>query len=199
LSAGFIEPLESTGLYLSDLAAVMLTEYFPDRGDREALAFRYNRIIANRFHEILDFINLHYCLTRRKDNEFWREVGKPERMTERLRVKLEFWRNKPPSPTDFEDQWFPGQTGTKLPSGGLPGDHRSPIDTGGVFSLSSYEAILYGMDFLRDECDQWFGTNRPASQVPQRIAERLKIAPQKLPPHDLWLKRIAGMPDYKAV
>ena len=197
LSAGFIEPLESTGLYLSDLAAVMLTEYFPDRGDRDALAFRYNRIIANRFHEILDFVNMHYSLTRRRDNEFWREVGKPERMTERLRVKLDFWRNKPPSPTDFEDQWFPGQVESTLPSGGLPGDNRGPIDTGGVFALSSYEAILYGMDFLKGECDQWFGSKRPASQVPKRIADRLKIAPHKLPPHDLWLKRVIGMPDYK--
>jgi tryptophan halogenase len=197
LSAGFIEPLESTGLYLSDLAAVMLTEYFPDRGDRDALAFRYNRIIANRFHEILDFVNMHYSLTRRRDNAFWREVGKPERMTERLRVKLDFWRNKPPSPTDFEDQWFPGQADAKLPAGGLPGDKRSPIDTGGVFSLSSYEAILYGMDFLREECDQWFGAKRPASQVPKKIADRLNVAPQKLPPHDLWLKRVIGMPDYK--
>ncbi len=198
LSAGFIEPLESTGLYLSDLAAVMLTEYFPDHGDRDTLALRYNRIIANRFHEILDFLNMHYCLTRRRDNDFWREVGKPGRMTDRLRAKLEFWRNKPPTPTDFEDQWFPGQPDTPLPSGGLPGDHRSPIDTGGVFSLSSYEAILYGMDFLREECDQWFGSNRRASQVPQRIADRLRIAPQKLPPHDVWLKHFVGMPDYKA-
>ena len=197
LSAGFIEPLESTGLYLSDLAAVMLTEHFPDHGDMEALAFRYNRIIANRFHEILDFINLHYCLTRRTDNDFWREVGRPERMTDRLRAKLDFWKIKPPSPSDFEDQWFPGQPDTPLLSGGLPGDHRSPIDTGGVFSLSSYEAILYGMDFLKAECDQWFGSNRPASQVPQNIADRLRAAPQKLPPHDLWLKRVAGMPDYK--
>jgi tryptophan halogenase len=198
LSAGFIEPLESTGLYLSDLAAVMLAEYFPDHGDAEALAFRYNRVIANRFHEILDFINMHYCLTRRTDNEFWREVGRPERMTDRLRAKLDFWRIKPPSPTDFEDQWFPSQPETPLPSGGLPGDHRSPIDTGGVFSLSSYEAILYGMDFLRAECDQWFGSSRPPSQVPQRIMDRLHIAPQQLPPHDVWLQQVAGMPDYKA-
>ena len=198
LSAGFIEPLESTGLYLSDLAAVMLTEYFPFHGDREPMSYRYNRVIANRFHEILDFINLHYCLTRRKDSDFWREVTRPERTTERLQAKLDFWSGKPPSPADFEDQWFPGQPDTPLPSGGLPGDHRSPIDTGGVFSLSSYEAVLYGMDFLRTECDQWFGSNRPASQVPPRIADRLRIAPQKLPPHEVWLKQLAGMPDYKA-
>ena len=70
------------------------------------------------------------------------------------------------------------------------------IDTAGVFTLSSYEAILYGMDFLKDECDQWFGSNRPASQVPQRIVNRLAAAPHKLPPHDVWLKRVIGMPDY---
>ena len=196
LSAGFIEPLESTGLYLSDLAAVMLTEHFPYGGDMAPLAYRYNRIVANRFHEILDFINMHYCLTRRTDNDFWREVGKPERMTDRLRAKLDFWRVKPPSPADFEDQWFPGQPDTALPSSGLPGDHRSPVDTAGIFTLSSYEAILYGMDFLKAECDQWFGTDRPASRVPKRIVDRLQIAPHKLPPHDVWLKRVAGMPDY---
>lgn len=196
LSAGFIEPLESTGLYLSDLATVMLTEHFPFHGDMEPLAFRYNRIIANRFHEILDFINLHYTLTRRTDNDFWREVGKPERRTDRLRAKLDFWRTKPPSPADFEDQWFPGQTVAPLSSGGLPGDHRSPIDTAGVFTLSSYEAILYGMDFLRPECDQWFGGDRPASQVPPGIASRVGAAPNKLPPHDVWLQRAIGMPGY---
>ena len=196
LSAGFIEPLESTGLYLSDLAAVMLTEHFPYGGDMAPLAFRYNRIISNRFHEILDFINMHYCLTRRTDTEFWREVQRPERINDRLKAKLDFWRIKPPSPADFEDQWFPGQPDTPLPSSGLPGDHRSPVDTAGIFTLSSYEAILYGMDFLSAECDQWFGKNRPASQVPSGILKRLQVAPQKLVPHDVWLQRFCGMPDY---
>jgi tryptophan halogenase len=103
LSAGFVEPLESTGLYLSDLATVMLTEHFPYHGDMAPLAYRYNRIIADRFHDILDFINLHYCLTQRKDNDYWREVRRPERMHERVRAKLDFWRHKPPSMPDFED------------------------------------------------------------------------------------------------
>lgn len=196
LSAGFIEPLESTGLYLSDLAAVMLTEYFPFDDDMETMAFRFNRIVANRFYEILDFINMHYCLTRRTDTEFWRDVQRPERITDRLKAKLDFWRVKPPSPADFEDQFFPGQPDTPLPSGGLPGDHRSPVDTAGVFTLSSYEAILYGMDFLRAECDQWFGADRPPPKIPPRIIERLNMAPRKLPPHDVWLKEVAGMQDY---
>jgi tryptophan halogenase len=196
LSAGFIEPLESTGLYLSDLAVVMATEHFPYRDDMAPLAYRFNRIMANRFHEILDFINMHYCLTRRTDTEFWREVQRPERINDRLKAKLDFWRLKPPSFADFEDQFFPGQPDNPLPSGGLPGDHRSPVDTAGVFALSSYEPILYGMDFLSAECDLWFGADRPPSQVPQRLVERLHMAQQKLPPHDVWLKRVVGMPDY---
>ena len=196
LSAGFIEPLESTGLYLSDLAAVMLSEHFPERGDFAAMAFRFNRIMANRFYEVLDFINLHYCLTRRTDTEFWREVQRPERINDRLKAKLEFWRVKPPSAADFEDQFFPGQGHAPLPGGDLPGDNRSAIDTAGVFTLSSYEAILYGMDFLRAECDGWFGRSRPATQVQPNIARRVQMASQHLPPHDVWLKHVTGMEDY---
>jgi len=198
LSGSFIEPLESTGLYLSDLAAVTLTEHFPRDDDMAPLAHRFNRILANRFYEILDFINMHYCLTRRADTPFWREVQRPERINGRLRAKLDYWRTKPPSPSDFQDPFFPGQPDTPLPSGDLPGDHRSPIDTAGVFSLSSYEAILYGMDFLRAECDSWFGRDRPASQVPPGIYARVLAAPQKLPPHDLWLQRVVGMNTYKS-
>jgi tryptophan halogenase len=197
LSAGFIEPLESTGLYLSDLAAVMLTEHFPYGGDLSRMAFRFNRIMANRFYEILDFINLHYCLTRRDDTPFWREVQRPERINDRLKAKLEFWRVKPPSLADFEDQWFPGQPDLPLPDGGLPGDHRSAIDTAGIFTLSSYEAILYGMDFLRVECDRWFGKNRPPSRVPPNIARRLQLAANRLPTHEEWLRRVVGMPGYQ--
>ena len=97
-SGGFIEPLESTGLYLSQVAIEMLAEHFPRDNNFEPLAFRVNRVMQNRFHEILDFINMHYCLTRRTDTEFWREVGRPERVTDRLQAKLDYWRMKPPSP-----------------------------------------------------------------------------------------------------
>jgi tryptophan halogenase len=196
LSGGFIEPLESTGLCLGDLGTVTLAEYFPFDDDMAPFAYRYNRIMANRFYEILDFINLHYCLTKRKDTEFWREVGKPGRINDRLRAKLDFWRSKVPSKSDFVDQCFPGSPEMHLQTGGLPGDHRSPVDTGAVFGLESYEAVLYGMQFLADECDDWFGAKRPRTQVPDYIVNDLKRAPAMLPPHEVWLKSAARMPDY---
>ncbi len=194
LAGSFIEPLESTGLYLSDLATVILAQHFPYGDDMAPLAYRFNRIMANRFYEILDFINLHYCLTRRTENDYWQEVQKPDRITDRLKAKLDYWRVKPPSAADFEDQFFPGQPDTALRSGGLPGDHRSPLDTGSVFGIDSHEAILYGMDFLKSECTKWYGEERPAPNVAEMVARRLEVAPQKLPPHDLWLQRVVGMP-----
>ena len=200
LAAGFVEPLESTGLFLSDLATVMLAEHFPYHKagpDYWApLALRYNRIMADRYLEILDFINLHYCLTQRTDTAYWREVRSPERLHDRVRAKLEFWRTKAPGFTDFEDASFPGEPAVPLHDGGLPGDHRPPVDTAGVFGLSSYEAILYGMDFLRDECDRWYGKRRPPSRVLAPIGQRLGMAEARLPSHADWLRHVCGMSNY---
>jgi tryptophan halogenase len=197
LAGGFIEPLESTGLYLSDLATVMLAEHFPHHCNMLPMAMRFNRILTNRFYEILDFINMHYCLTRRSDTAFWREVQKPERINDRLKAKLEYWRMKPPSAADFQDQFFPGQPESPLPAGMMTGDYRSPVDTAGLWNHESYEAILFGMDFLRDECDRRFGPNRPKTLLLREIVERLQAAPHKLPPHDVWLQQALGMPSYK--
>jgi len=197
-ASSFIESLEATSLYMIDLAAGMLVDHFPYNDNMAPLAYRYNRIMINRYYEILDFVNLHYCLTRRSDSEFWREVQRPERINDRLKAKLDFWRLKRPTPSDFEDQFFPGQPDTPLRSGDLSGDYRSPVDTAGLWDHENYEAVLYGMQFLDEECDDWFGPERPDSSVAGHVLERLSIAPQKLPPHDVWLKQFCGMADYPA-
>lgn len=191
LSGGFIEPLESTGLYLSDLGAVMLAEHFPYTDSAmETMAFRYNRIVSNRYFEILDFINMHYCLSRRTDTPFWREVQKPEHITDRLQAKFEFWKSKPPSASDFDDQAFPNGAGAidRVIAGCDP---RSPVDAAGLWNHESYEAIMYGMHFC--------GSNLPppsaGAQKPRvmpAIIRRLQAAKQKLPPHDLWLRNVLG-------
>lgn len=198
LSGGFIEPLESTGLYLAQVASTLLAEHFPTGDDMAPFAFRFNRLMTNRFYEILDFINMHYCLTRREDTEFWREIRRPERLNDRLRAKLEYWRIKPPSVSDFTDQYFPGQVETSLSGAGNQfTDYRPPIDSGALWNHHSYENILYGMDFLRDECRQWYGENRPRPSILKEVLDAINMAPGKLPPHDIWLKHMAGMQDYR--
>ena len=197
LSGGFVEPLESTGLYLSDLGAVMLAEHFPyDDSHMEAMAFRYNRIMSNRFYEVLDFINMHYCMTKRTDTAFWREVQKPEHITDRLKAKLAYWKMKPPSASDFDDACFFGQSMTNGDVSLQGADNRMPVDTAGLWNHQSYECILYGMEFLQQQCDERYGKNRGPITVHPTIFERLKGAKAKLPPHAYFLKQAVGMEDY---
>ena len=181
---------------MSQFAGSVLAEHFPYGDDMVPLAFRFNRILANRFHEILDFINMHYCMAGRRDTAFWREVARPERINDRLGAKLEYWRIKPPSVSDFEDQFLPGQPGECPAPGGVNGDNRYPIDTGRLWDHHSYETVLYGMDFLRHECARWFGDARPRPAVLQKVLDAIKTGPDNLNPHDDWLKRVVGMEDY---
>ncbi len=194
LSGGFIEPLESTGLYMCELAAVTLAEHFPHKDeDMQALAFRFNRIISNRYYEILDFINLHYCLTRRNDTAFWREVQKPDRINDRLKAKLEHWQMKGPSQSDFEDQAFYGFNYNRPLDNDPEIDERPPVDTGSLWNHSSYEAILFGMDFRGPEFESRFGELREKSIPVPFVLNAIQKAPKELPPHHIWLHLALGM------
>jgi len=162
LSGGFIEPLESTALYLIEFAAVTLAEHFPF-GDRMApLAERFNRILSNRYEEVLDFVNMHYCLSRRTDTEFWREVQRSEHITDRLQDKFEFWRIKPPSASDFDDQFR-------------------------LFLHQSYEYILYGMEFMQGAYGERFADGDRPAAVPPHVARVVEAARTRLPRHEDWL------------
>jgi len=198
LSAGFVEPLESTGLYFSDLGIVALCQHFPMKDEHmDAMAYRYNRILSNRFYEILDFINMHYCLTRRTDTEFWRDVQKPEHITDRLKAKFEYWKMRPPTAFDFEDQSFPGLSTSAISSAMSGADNRAAVDTAGLWNHESYECIMNGMRFMDKEYDELYGTNRAKPYIYPHIIERLKAAHQKLPPHEVWLKAKLGMEEYQ--
>lgn len=72
LSAGFLEPLESTGIYLAQKSVELLLDCFPDTGFDPVLIRQYNRKVAREYDESRDFIVLHYLLGRRDDTGFWR-------------------------------------------------------------------------------------------------------------------------------
>jgi tryptophan halogenase len=72
LSAGFVEPLESTSISLIETAVGKLIELWPDRDFRPELAAEFNRVMGGRYESVRDFIILHYKLTKRDDTEFWR-------------------------------------------------------------------------------------------------------------------------------
>ncbi|MCH2176937.1 MAG: tryptophan 7-halogenase [Lentisphaeria bacterium] len=74
LSAGFLEPLESTSLYLIQVGIMKLLEFLPLADAQNIMRVEYNNVIANEYHRIKDFLILHYYATNRKDSPFWRHV-----------------------------------------------------------------------------------------------------------------------------
>jgi tryptophan halogenase len=72
LSAGFIEPLESTGLQLIQSAIMRLLSLFPDGKCKQADIDAYNRYTDDELWRIRDFIILHYKASEREDSAFWR-------------------------------------------------------------------------------------------------------------------------------
>ena len=88
LAAGFLEPLESTGIHLIQRGIALLWQLFPDRGFRQADVARYNRQIAFEYERIRDFIIVHYNRTQR-EGEFWRycrNIELPDSLKERLEL-----------------------------------------------------------------------------------------------------------------
>jgi tryptophan halogenase len=88
LSAGFLEPLESTGIHLIQRGIALLLKLFPDRHFRQADIDRYNMYLAFEYERIRDFLIVHYNKTER-EGEFWRHcrnIELPDSLKERLEL-----------------------------------------------------------------------------------------------------------------
>ncbi|WP_205480321.1 tryptophan halogenase family protein [Sphingomonas arenae] len=93
LSAGFLEPLESTSIHLIQLAIGRLIEFLPLHGWDPADAAEYNRLMDIEYERIRDFLILHYCATDRSDSPFWDYV-RTMPLPDSLEEKIDLFRHR---------------------------------------------------------------------------------------------------------
>ena len=96
LSAGFLGDLESSGIGLIETAAYLIGYLLPADGNLAPAARQFNEMMCARFERVVDFLKLHYAVTRRDDTAFWRDNADPSSWPPTLRDKLALWRSRPP-------------------------------------------------------------------------------------------------------
>jgi tryptophan halogenase len=91
LSAGFMEPLESTSIHLVQSAVARLLNLLPgDLADSDQARDNFNRLSAIEWARVRDFIVLHY-FANSKDGEFW-EMCRNMAAPDTLLGKIELFR-----------------------------------------------------------------------------------------------------------
>ncbi|WP_066718805.1 tryptophan halogenase family protein [Sphingomonas pituitosa] len=122
LAAGFLEPLEASAIVLIELSAKIIAEQLPAcREVMDTVARRYNDTTLYRWGRIIDFLKLHYSLTKRTDTEFWRDNQRAETIPDRLRELMTLW--------EYHAPWLH--------------DEFDRVEE--VFPSASYQYVLYGM------------------------------------------------------
>ncbi len=164
LASGFMEPLESTSIWMIQAGIARLLANFPDMSfapiDREI----YNRILTKESEQIRDFLIAHYKVTTRTDAPFWdycRKMPVPARLEEKLSVFANTGRTYREDEELFNDtSWF-----AVLHGQGLAPRSYDPVAN--VLSLEETQTRLANLativresadympkhkDFIRDNC-----------------------------------------------
>lgn len=160
LSSGFLEPLESTSIYLTQIAILNLLKLFPRPGVDPALADEFNRRIDIEYDRVRDFLILHYHANARDDAELWRYCRAME-VPDSLRNKLTLFEHRGHIP-QYKDGLFspPSWLSVLVGQGYRPRAYHPMADN------VSLEAVRGEMDVLR-----------------QRISDRVDA----MPAHDAFV------------
>ncbi|ADU13556.1 tryptophan halogenase family protein [Asticcacaulis excentricus] len=154
LSAGFLEPLESTAIHLTQRGVTKLITSLPRKGFDAVLAKRFNQETRFEYEDVRDFLVLHYALTRRHDTAFWNE-SRTRDISETLKARIALFettgRIQIGSDELFKDaSWLAVMTGQGL----------RPRDYDPLADMIDAEDLRRSLDFIRA------AFARTAEQVP---------------------------------
>jgi tryptophan halogenase len=152
LSSGFLEPLESTSIYLVQIAIMHLLQLLPTPRHDQRLVNEFNLRMDIEYERIRDFLILHYHLNSRDDTELWRYCRSME-VPDTLQRKMELFRHSA-IVEQYRDGLFTPPSWLAVYLGqGLTPQHYNPIADG-----PPLERLLGELDELhsdiRDRVDE---------------------------------------------
>jgi tryptophan halogenase len=95
LASGFVEPLESTGIFFIQHGVEELVKHFPDATFSPELRDSYNRQVGRCIDGVREFLALHYRAAARADNDYWRDA-KTRELPDGLSQRMQEWRVRLP-------------------------------------------------------------------------------------------------------
>jgi tryptophan 7-halogenase len=129
LAQGFVEPLEATSIIITDRCAQLIASLLPEgRDEIETRSKQVNRRIENVWERVIDFIQVHYFISDRRDSDFWLDCTTTNNISDVLKERLLLWRSSVPNYHDF----------------------TADIE---FFHLQSFLSVLYGMDYPTSAVD----------------------------------------------
>ena len=164
LSAGFMEPLESTSIHLIQNGIARLFKLMPDRRFLQGDIDEFNRRTLWEYERIRDFLVLHYVQTKRDDTEFWRHAQTLP-VSDSLQAKIDMFHgmgrvHREGTELFSESSWLAVMYGQGLePEGWDPIADRFDLDmvvsrlenVADVVDRAS-DAMPRHADFIREEC-----------------------------------------------
>ncbi|MFK8014627.1 MAG: tryptophan halogenase family protein [Gammaproteobacteria bacterium] len=165
LSGGFLEPLESTSIYLIQAAITRFIELFPVSSDYAVERDEYNRILDNEFDRVRDFLVLHYHASTRDDSPFWRAIAQTP-TPDSLQEKMDLFR-----------------------SHGRIAEYQQ-----GLFLAPSWLAVYLGQGIVPDGHDPRLDhlCNDELQEKLQRLRERIGTRSDAMPDHAHYLNSDAA-------
>jgi hypothetical protein len=166
MSAGFVEPLEATAIMLVELSARYIAENLPaDDALLPITEKRFNQQMDYRWQRIIDFLKLHYMLTKRPE-PYWQAHCEDASIPQSLKEDLAIWSYRGPTSHDFD----------------------SAIE---LFPAASYQYVLYGMGFKPDFSKQshLYRQYQQAEQILKRNQQLTQQMLQTLPPHRDYIEK----------
>ena len=162
LSGGFLEPLESTSIYLIQMGISRFISLYPDASISPIVRDEYNNQMSLLFDHVRDFIILHYCATEREDTSFWaycKNMSLPDSLVHKIELFKESGRI-----FRYEDE---------------------------LFTKPSWSAVLLGQNIFPRVTDP-IVTSLPQEQVQKSLMSMqsgIKSAVDKMPTHAQFINK----------